>query len=216
MPDKPKKKKDGGQRYDWETIKLDYVTHPESSIRWISDKYGIRRDTVQKKCKADDWFATKKKYQKKVVSKAMDKAVSKNANKLANLMTIADGLEQVLLKAVEDDKQFNRHIVPETVDDMTNGVRVQSMTEKTMEKIDTKALKEAASTLKLLEDMKRSLHNIQKAEQLNRDRREDERLRIEKERWEAEKQRQNLATGDEGSHGVVILPEVMIGDDNNG
>lgn len=185
MPEKPKK--DGGQRYDWETIKLDYVTHPESSIRWISDKYGIRRDTVQKKCKADDWFATKKKYQKKVVSKAMDRAVSRDANKLANLMTIADGIEKVLMKAIEDDQQFNRHIVPETVDDITNGVRVQSMTEKTMDKIDTKALKEAASTLKLLEDMKRSLYNIQKAEQLNRDRRENEKLKMERERLEMEK-----------------------------
>ncbi len=185
MPEKPKKL--GRQNYDWETIKIDYVTHPESSIKWISDKYGIRKNTVQKKCKADDWFATKKNYQKKMVSKALEKSVSKDANKLANLMTIADGLEKVLMKAIEDDQQFNRHIVPETVDDITNGVRVQSMTEKTMDKIDTKALKEAASTLKLLEDMKRSLYNIQKAEQLNRDRRENEKLKMERERLEMEK-----------------------------
>ncbi len=185
MPDKPKKL--GRQNYDWEAIKIDYVTDPNSSIKKISEKYGIRRDTVQKKCKADDWFATKKKYQEKVVSKALAKAVSKDANKLANLVTIADGLEKVLMKAIEDDEQFNRHIVPETIDDIENGVRVQTMTEKTMAKIDTKALKEAASTLKMIEDMKRSLLNIQKAEQLNRDRREEEKLKIEREKFELEK-----------------------------
>lgn len=185
MPEKPKKL--GRQNYDWETIKIDYVTDPKSSIKKISEKYGIRYRTVADKSKADDWFATKKNYTKQVTIKTLEKASTKQANKLANLMTIADGLEKVLMKAIEDDQQFNRHIVPETVDDITNGVRVQSMTEKTMDKIDTKALKEAASTLKLLEDMKRSLYNIQKAEQLNRDRRENEKLKMERERLEMEK-----------------------------
>lgn len=185
MPDKPKK--DGWQRYDWEAIKIDYVTDPNSSIKKISRKYGIRERTVADKSKADDWFATKKNYLKRVTDKTIEKVTTKQANKLANLVTIADGLEKVLMKAIEDDEQFNRHIVPETIDDIENGVRVQTMTEKTMAKIDTKALKEAASTLKMIEDMKRSLLNIQKAEQLNRDRREEEKLKIERERFELEK-----------------------------
>lgn len=185
MPDKPKK--DGWQRYDWEAIKIDYVTDPNSSIKKISQKYGIRERTVADKSKADDWFATKKNYLKRVTDKTIEKVTTKQANKLANLVTIADGLEKVLMKAIEDDEQFNRHIVPETIDDIENGVRVQTMTEKTMAKIDTKALKEAASTLKMIEDMKRSLLNIQKAEQLNRDRREEEKLKIEREKFELEK-----------------------------
>ena len=185
MPDKPKK--DGWQRYDWEAIKIDYVTDPNSSIKKISQKYGIRERTVADKSKADDWFATKKNYLKRVTDKTIEKVTTKQANKLANLVTIADGLEKVLMKAIEDDEQFNRHIVPETIDDIENGVRVQTMTEKTMAKIDTKALKEAASTLKMIEDMKRSLLNIQKAEQLNRDRREEEKLKIEREKFKLEK-----------------------------
>ena len=185
MPDKPKK--DGWQRYDWEAIKIDYATDPNSSIKKISQKYGIRERTVADKSKADDWFATKKNYLKRVTDKTIEKVTTKQANKLANLVTIADGLEKVLMKAIEDDEQFNRHIVPETIDDIENGVRVQTMTEKTMAKIDTKALKEAASTLKMIEDMKRSLLNIQKAEQLNRDRREEEKLKIEREKFKLEK-----------------------------
>ena len=71
---KKSSKKDGGQRYDWEKIKLDYVTTPGSSLKKIAEKYGIRFATVADKSSADSWFATKREYQQEVSRQALKKA----------------------------------------------------------------------------------------------------------------------------------------------
>lgn len=205
MADKPKK--NGRQNYNWDAIKLDYISNPKSSIRQISEKYKIRFRTVADRSKADGWVAAKKEYMKKVTTKATTKAATKQADTLARLAVVADKLAGVLEKAVDDEQQFNRHIVMESASD--GATSMSTMVEKQFDKIDNRALKDTIQSLKMLEDIQRSLKNIQSAERLNKERREDERLRIERERWEAEKARQNIVSGEDNNAGIVILPEVL-------
>ena len=68
MADKPKKT--GRQNYDWDVIKLDYISNPKSSINQISEKYGIRRATVAQKSRENGWANAKKEYLQKVSTKA--------------------------------------------------------------------------------------------------------------------------------------------------
>ena len=205
-------KKLGRQNYDWQKIKFDYVTNPQSSIKYISEKYGIRNRTVTEKCRTEGWVAAKKEYINRVTEKAVEKAATKNADSLARLSNVADKLVGVLEKAVSDDQQFNRHIVTESGG--TGDTNYSTMAEKQFDKIDNKALKDTIQSLKMLEDIQRSLKNLQSAERLNRERREDERLRIEQERWEAEKARQNISSGEDSNAGIVILPEVLPDDED--
>ena len=199
--------KNGGQRYDWNKIKADYVADPNSSIRKIAAKYGVSRGIVEQHSKADNWLATKQKHQKKVLDKAMAKVVTKQANALAKELESVEKLSDILSKALLDEQQFNRYIVNETVSDQESSMSTSN--EKIFEALDTRRLREAASTLKLIEEMKRSMLNIQKMSEVNRELREQRRLEMEEERLKMEQQRMNLGAGDEDDHGILILPEVL-------
>ena len=200
MADKPKKM--GRQNYDWDAIKLDYISNPKSSQKYISEKYGIRLATVSEKCSKDNWVEAKKKHLEKVSTKASEKASTKQADTLARLAVVADKLAGVLEKAVDDEQQFNRHIVMESASDGTTSM--STMVEKQFDKIDNRALKDTIQSLKMLEDIQRSLKNIQSAERLNKERREDERLRIERERFEFEKSKYNDSQTTDNDIKVVI------------
>lgn len=201
------KKKDGGQRYDWTKIKAEYVSDPNVSLKKIAQKYGIRERTVYDKSKAEGWFATKKKNLEKLSERVTAKVTAKKADALAKEIMAADKAADVLLKAFEDADQWNRYIVNETVSDENTSMSTSN--EKLFQKIDTRALKDAVQALKLVEELKRSMLNIQRAEQINRERREERRLEMEEERLKIEQARANVATGDEDDFGIMILPEVL-------
>ena len=178
-----KSKKDGGQRYDWETIKIDYVTDPLSSQKKISEKYGISLVSIRKHSKADDWLATKKKYQRDVTQKAIEKVTAKNADKLANTIIAATNIANAILKKSQDPDQFCRYIVQE------GSSESYGSSEYVFEKMDMKAAREAIAALKGVDDLLRGYYNIQKAEAL-------ERARLEREKFEFEKQKAEFTKPD--------------------
>lgn len=201
------KKKNGRQNYDWVKIKADYVSDPELSLKKIAIKYGIRERTVIDKSRAEGWFATKKKNMEKLSAKVTERVTAKRADALAKEIEIADKISTRILKAMEDEEQFNRYIVNETVSDENTSMSTSN--EKVFNKVDMRALKDAAQTLNLVEEMKRSMLNIQKADQLNRERREERRLEMEEERLKMEQQKASMFSADEDTCGVMILPEVL-------
>ena len=178
-----KTKKNGRQNYDWDLIKMDYVSDPRSSLKNISEKYGIRLRTVADKSKADDWFATKKKFQAEVVEKATAKltakATSKRADELANAIKAASNIADAILKKTEDPDQFCRYIVQE------GNAESYGSAEYVFDKMDMRSAKDALSALKAAEDMIRGYYNIQKAEAL-------EKARLEREKFEFEKQKADM------------------------
>lgn len=185
MPKKPSK--NGRQNYDWDLIKMDYVSDPQSSLKNISEKYGIRLRTIADKSKADDWFATKKKFQAEVVEKATAKltakATSKKADELANAIKAATNIADAILKKSQDPDQFCRYIVQE------GNAESYGSAEYVFEKMDMRAAKEAISALKGVDDLLRGYYNIQKAEAL-------EKARLERERFEFEKQKAEILKPD--------------------
>lgn len=181
MPKKPSK--NGRQNYDWGKIKNDYVTDFNSSQKKISEKYGISLVTVAKRSKADDWFATKKEYQRKVTEKLIEKVSEKNADKLANAITAASNIADAILKKSQDPDQFCRYIVQE------GNAESYGSAEYVFEKMDMRAAKEAIAALKGVDDLLRGYYNIQKAEAL-------ERARLEREKFEFEKQKSEYAKPD--------------------
>lgn len=213
-----KSKKDGGQRYDWNLIMTDYVTDAGSSLRKIAEKYGIRFTTVKEKARADSWFATKQEYQQKIRIKAATKVVTKKANQLAKELESADNISDRILKMLnEDPKQFNRHILqletPVILKNGKVGIKKEPI-EVIYDKVDSKALKDIAQSLKLIEDMKRSMLDLQRLEQRQKHEIERERLELEKERLALERERNALRNGnmsaeDNMRYGVVLIPEVI-------
>lgn len=211
----------GGIRHDWKAIKHEYVTNPEMSLRKIAKKYGVSENSIYKKSKAEGWFATRKKHQARVVAKGIAKTEEKQADELAEEIDYLMLMKDHVGKMLHDGKQFNRH----TYIDLLDG----TLKEKVCKKVDTRAMKDSMQILQMLESMTRSLHNIEKAErlqkqQLDRERFEfdkeiqRERLAIEKERIALERERNALRNGNIGvdndkQYGVVLMPEVI--DDGN-
>lgn len=202
MPTKPKK--NGRQNYNWNLIMNDYITDPGSSLRKISEKYGIQLTTVNKRSKADNWFATKQEYQEKLRTKAAEKVVTKKANELAGLVTASDYIEKAILKAINDPDYFNKHIVSRNLNEE----------EDTLTILNTKAMKDMMRVIKDVEEVKRSILDIKKSDAAERLAIERERLELEKERIALERERNALRSGNIGSendtqYGVVLIPEVV-------
>ena len=183
MPTKPKK--NGRQNYNWNLIMNDYITDPGSSLRKISEKYGIRLTTVSEKSKADNWFATKKEYQEKIRTKAASKAVTKKANELAGLIEASDYIEKAILKAFKDPEYFNKHIISENLSEQ----------QATLDILNTKAMKDMMKVIKDVEDVKRSIMDIKRSDQ----KLAAERLQLERERFEFEKQKAEMFKPAEGN-----------------
>jgi len=202
MPDQ--KKKNGRQNYNWNLIMNDYITDPVSSLRKISEKYGIQLTTVYKRSKADNWFATKQEYQEKLRTKAAEKVVTKKANELAGLVTASDYIEKTILKAFNDPEYFKKHIVSQNLNEE----------QATLDILNTKAMKDMMRVIKDVEDVKRSILDIKRSDAAERLAIERERLELEKERLALERERNALRSGnmdndEDAKYGVVLIPEVI-------
>ncbi len=172
-------------KYDWDNIRTEYITS-DLSLKDISDKYGVSQRLVNTKSAEQGWVDQRKKYNAKVVEKAVNKVAAKRANQLAKELTIADNISNVLKKALEDAEQFNRYIIDTTTRD--DGTEIRTSEEKTFEKVDMRALKDAAAALRLVEEMKRSMAGILRVEEINRNRREEKRLKLEEEKLQLQKE----------------------------
>ena len=171
--------------YDWDKIRTEYITS-DLSLKDISEKYGVQQRLVNTKSAEQGWVDQRKKYNAKVVEKAVNKVATKRANQLAKELAIADNISNVLKKALDDAEQFNRYIIDTTT--RVDGTEIRSSEEKTFEKVDMRALKDAAAALRLVEEMKRSMAGILRVEEINRNRREEKRLKLEEEKLQLQKE----------------------------
>lgn len=193
-----KPKKSGRQnKYDWNEIMMDYCSDPNATLRSICEKYGVSMDAVAKKSKADSWFATRKKTQKRIVAKAITKAANKQANELAKEMELLSKMKDAVTDTLSDPSQFHRHI---KVDAVTGDIE-----DRVLDKVDTRAMKDTMQVLKMIEEMSRSLYNIQKAEAIQKHQIDAERMQLERERFEFEKEK--AAANKPDTSGAVIRVE---------
>ena len=172
-------------KYDWDKLRTEYITS-DLSLKDISEKYGVSQRLVNTKSAEQGWVEQRKKYNAKVVEKAVNKVAAKRANQLAKELAIADNISNVLKKALDDAEQFNRYIIDTTT--RVDGTEIRTSEEKTFEKVDMRALKDAAAALRLVEEMKRSMAGILRVEEINRNRREEKRLKLEEEKLQLQKE----------------------------
>ena len=218
MPAKPKKM--GRQNYDWGDMKAEYISDPQSSLRKIAEKYGVNRSAVGNKAKAENWFATKTEHQSRIVDETVTEVGLKHKDalkqELESVMNISDRISSVLK---EDPAQFNRYVTQTEKPEILTSGKVSRVgvykyvEERILQKVDTKAVKDMVQSLKMIEDMKRSMLEIQTANERQKLEIERERLELEKERIALERERNALRSGNVGDdderYGVVIMPEVI-------
>ena len=67
---------------DWMPIKMDYISG-NGSYRQLGEKYGIKKDTIYRKAKAEQWARQRDKQRDTIERRTMEKSAEKAAEKLA-------------------------------------------------------------------------------------------------------------------------------------
>ena len=176
----------GRQGYDWGKLKTEYVT-TDISLKKLAKKHEIRYPTVCERSSKEGWVAARKEHIQKTCAKACAKISTRQADELAKELKAVNKLSSVITKMLEDDEQFNRHIIQTRK--KTGKEEVWSAEEKVFMKMDTGSIKDVAHTLKLIEGMKRSMENILTMDQKKKIENDNRKLVIEEERFEGEKQK---------------------------
>ena len=139
--------------YNWPALKTEYVSG-NISVKRLAEKHGIPLATVRQRAGVDGWSRAKTEYRARLEHKTTQKIAGLQAKALASEYKIADELSRVLRAALKDAKQFRRHIVTETE------AGEKRVSERVFEKVDMRALGEAAKALKVVEEVKRSLRGV--------------------------------------------------------
>jgi hypothetical protein len=83
---------------DWAKIKAEYISG--SSLRQLSEKYGVPKGTLSKKCWREKWEDARKRKGIKAESKIVDACATKEAKKACKVNDIADVLLEKLSEGV--------------------------------------------------------------------------------------------------------------------
>ena len=177
---------------DWQSIKTEYIT-TDTSYRKLAQKYGVSYVQIGNVGKQENWVELRRQHLDKTFTKTVDKISNKKADKMARIDDLADKLLEKLEQAITElDMQLYKHtdktkvieydyeLVPgkptkETVHEEEKLLEVKSI-------VDRQGLKQIASALKDIKEVKMLRSELDKQEQ---------EARIDKLRKEAMVEKEN-------------------------
>ena len=187
-------------KVDWSKARKEYVT-TRVGQQIIANKYGVSLITVQRRACKEHWTEQRQDYRNSVTDKAIRKSANKEAALLAKEFDTASALSDVLNKAVKSVDQFNKYIVSDMVGD-----GVSQTYEARFDKIDMKALKDAAQAVKIIEQIKRSIKGIMTEEQ-------KQQLKMAREKLDLERAKSMIGDDDDNETGVIVLAPTLPAND---
>lgn len=125
---------------DWDAIRTEYITNPETSYRKLAVKYGIHYKVISERGKAEKWLELRSQHKDKLLTKTLDKISRKQADleaaRAVKLHTVADKLL----------------------------LRIEAMVDAE-EPLDTKAIRAIASAIKDLKEVQGVRSSLDRMEQ---------------------------------------------------
>ena len=82
---------------DWQKIKTEYITNPDTSYRELSQKYGVHYTNIAKRAKKEDWQQQRKQQANATQTKMIQAVERRKVDRAAKLMDVSD----LLLKKIE-------------------------------------------------------------------------------------------------------------------
>ena len=160
---------------DWQAIKTEYIT-TDTSYRKLAQKHGVSYQAICHRSKEEGWIALREQHTNKTVSKAIDKISSKKADKMACIDDLADKLLEKLEQAITElDLQLYKHTDKTKVIEYNNNLRPDKPTKETIHEeeklleaksiVDRQGLKQIASALKDIKEVKMLRSELDKQEQ---------------------------------------------------
>jgi hypothetical protein len=160
---------------DWQAIKTEYIT-TQTSYRKLAQKYGIHYKVISERGKDEKWVELRSQHMDKTLTKTLDKISSKKADKMARIDDLADQLLEKLEQAITElDLQLYKHTDKTKVIEYNNDLRPDKPTKETIHEeeklleaksiVDRQGLKQIASALKDIKEVKMLRSELDKQEQ---------------------------------------------------
>ena len=160
---------------DWKKIKTEYIT-TDTSYRKLAQKYGVGYQAICHRSQEEGWIAKREQYRNKTISKSLDRISEKQADKIARIDGLADQLLVKLEQAITElDLQLYKHTEKTKVIEYNNDRAPNKPTKETIHEdekmlevksiIDRQGLKQIASALKDIKEVKMLKTELDKQEQ---------------------------------------------------
>ena len=160
---------------DWQAIKTEYIT-TDTSYRKLAQKYGIHYKVISERGKDEKWVELRSQHRDKTLTKTLGKISNKQADKMARIDDLADQLLDKLQQAIQElDLQLAKHTDKTKTIEYKNDLRPDKPTkeivheeEKLLEVksiVDRQGLKQIASALKDIKEVKMLRSELDKQEQ---------------------------------------------------
>lgn len=168
---------------DLVALKTEYITGRDS-YKTLAKRHGVSVNTLQRAATEQGWFNLRQQYRLEAVSRAVAAEQDNEVERLRKLMRATEAIQDVVVKAFGDDKQFNRHLVQTEVYDPDVGAALKDTVERVYDKVDTRAIRDLTGAIKDLTYSVRNLYGLPTqaeresqriaAERLNMDKRKNE------------------------------------------
>ena len=168
----------------WDQARLLYVT-TGASCGQVAARLGVSKGAAERRCAAEGWVEQRKAFRKKLYEKALERAQKTGLAVMEDLMRSAESMTERFRDVVEDPQAFRRYLVS----DKAGGPKREEIFQRT----DMDAFRAASGTLKQMSEAVRELWGIPGM-------RQEESLRIARERLEMLKNREN----NQGQEKVVV------------
>lgn len=180
---------------DWQAIKTEYIT-TDTSYRKLAEKYGIHYKVISERGKDEGWVELRSQHRDKTLTKTLDKISNKQSDKMARIDKLTDKLLDKLEQAITElDLQLAKHIDKTKTIEYDNDRRPDKPTKEVIHEeekllevksiIDRQGLKQIASALKDIKEVKMLRSELDRQEQ---------EARIEKMRSESQKHEETAQT----------------------
>ena len=177
---------------DWQAIKTEYIT-TDTSYRKLAQKHGVSYQAICHRSKDEGWIADREQHTNKTVSKAIDKISNKKVDKMARIDSLTDKLLDKLEQAIEElDLQLAKHTDKTKIIEYNYDLMPGKPTKETLHEeekllevksiVDRQGLKQIASALKDIKEVKMLRSELDRQEQ---------EARIDKLRKEAMVEKEN-------------------------
>ena len=171
---------------DWDKLEAEYITGDKSYSN-IARKNGVSESNLSRYGKDHAWPEKRKKYRKSIADKMIRNDRKRKENQLLRVGNAAEALIGRVEKMLDDQQQFNRHLVTMTLRD-EDGTNVTTTEERVFSKADTKAMKDIAGTLKELTGIMRNVYGLPTQAEAEAQRIAAERLKMEQEKAKREEE----------------------------
>ena len=160
---------------DWQAIKTEYIT-TDTSYRKLAQKYGIHYKVISERGKDEKWVELRSQHKDRTLTKALNKISNKQSDKMSRIDDLADQLLVKLEQAITElDLQLAKHTDKTKVIEYNNDRRPDKPTKETIHEeekllevksiVDRQGLKQIASALKDIKEVKMLRSELDKQEQ---------------------------------------------------